>query len=59
MSGIHYWIKMWWVLFDINATVNLLQSLGFTIYPEKSILVPTQEIEFLGFVPKSNQKAAI
>ena len=36
-----------------NATVDLLQFLGFTIHPEKSVLVPTQEIEFLGFVLNS------
>ena len=35
---------------NVNAAVDLLQSLGFTIHPEKSVLVPTQEIEFFGFV---------
>ena len=38
---------------NINATVDLLQSLGFTIHPAKSVLVPTQETEFLGFVLNS------
>ena len=38
---------------NVNATVDLLQFLGFTIHPEKSVLVPTQEIEFLGFVLNS------
>ena len=38
---------------NVNATVALLQFLGFIIHPEKSILVPTQEIEFLGFVLNS------
>ena len=35
---------------NIEATVSLLQSLGFVIHEGKSILNPTQEIEFLGFV---------
>ena len=35
---------------NVSATVDLLQSLGFTIHPEKSVLVHTQEIEFLTFV---------
>ena len=35
---------------NVNGTVDLLQSLGFTIQPGKSVLAPTQEIEFLGFV---------
>ena len=34
----------------IEATVSLLESLGFAIHKGKSILNPTQEIEFLGFV---------
>ena len=33
---------------NVNSTVHLLQSLGFTIHPEKSVLFPTQKIEFLG-----------
>ena len=36
-----------------EATVSLLESLGFAIHREKSILNPTQEIEFLGFVCNS------
>ena len=28
---------------NIGATVNLLQELGFTIHPEKSVLLPTQK----------------
>ena len=35
---------------NIEATVSLLESLGFAIHEGKSILNPTQEIEFLGFV---------
>ena len=38
---------------NVNTTVDLLQSLGFTVHPEKSLLVPTQEIEFLGFALNS------
>ena len=34
---------------NVNATFELLQSLGFTIHPGKSVLVHTQEIEFPGF----------
>ena len=35
---------------NIRTTFALLRELGFTIHPEKSILVPTQQIIFLGFV---------
>ena len=35
---------------NVNATVDLLQSLGFTVHLKKSFLAPTQEPEFLGFV---------
>ena len=35
---------------NIENTIELLQSLGFTIHPTKSILTPTQRIIFLGFV---------
>ena len=38
---------------NLNATVDLLQSLGFTVHPTKLALVPTHEIEFLGFVLNS------
>ena len=38
---------------NVNATVDLLQFLGFTIHPEKTVLAPSQEIEFLGFVLNS------
>jgi len=34
---------------NIFDTVSLLDKLGFTISTKKSILVPTQKIEFLGF----------
>ena len=35
---------------NIKATVQLLLSLGFTINTEKSVLAPTQHLEFLGFI---------
>ena len=38
---------------NIRATVALLQELGFTIHPENLVLVPTQQIIFLGFVTDS------
>ena len=40
---------------NIENTIELLQSLGFTIHPTKSILTPTQRIIFLGFVTDSVQ----
>ena len=35
---------------DIFLTVSLLDRLGFTLNLRKSVLVPVQEIEFLGFL---------
>ena len=35
---------------NIRATVALLRELGFTVHPETSVPVPTQQIIFLGFV---------
>lgn len=37
-------------VYNIRNTIDLLQSLGFTIHSTKSILTPTQKITFLGFV---------
>ena len=37
-------------LLNIHETVHTLQQLGFTIHPKKSVLIPTQTIEFLGFL---------
>lgn len=34
----------------IFETLKLLQSLGFTIHPDKSIFKPTHKITFLGYV---------
>ena len=42
-------------LHNIENTIELLQNLGFTIHPTKSILTPTQRITFLGFVIDSVQ----
>ena len=35
---------------NIAETITLLDRLGFVIHPKKSILIPTQEITFLGFI---------
>ena len=34
---------------NVNATINLLTSLGFTIHTKKSVLEPVPSIELLGF----------
>lgn len=36
--------------YNIKDTVSLMTDLGFLIHPEKSVLIPTQKITFLGFV---------
>ena len=38
---------------NIQDTVECFDSLGFVIHPEKSVLIPTQELEFLGFLLNS------
>ena len=38
---------------NITETVKLLQSLGFSIHSEKSVLKPTQKLTFLGVVLNS------
>ena len=40
---------------NVEITSSLLDSLGFTIHPEKSVLVPVQEISFLGFLINSKK----
>ena len=35
---------------NVHETVAILQKLGFTIHAKKSVLTPTQCIEFLGFI---------
>ena len=34
----------------IAATKTILEQLGFTIHPQKSVLKPTREIAYLGFI---------
>ena len=34
---------------NIRSTMTLLQNTGFVIHPEKSVLIPTKTITFLGF----------
>ena len=38
---------------NIHDTVHFCSKLGFIVHPEKSILKPTQETEFLGFIINS------
>ena len=38
---------------NIVQTVNMFLKLEFVIHPTKSVLVPTQELEFLGFILNS------
>ena len=38
---------------NIVQTVNMFLKLGFVIHPTKSVLVPTQELEFLGLILNS------
>ena len=40
---------------NINHTVNLFQSLGFTIHDEKSVLEPKKTLKYLGFILNSEQ----
>ena len=35
---------------NIKDTMELADSVGLTIHPEKSIIIPTQSIEFVGFI---------
>ena len=38
---------------NVKVTVDTFLKLGFVIHPEKSVFIPTQEIEFLGFLLNS------
>ena len=38
---------------NVNDTIIVLQSLGFTIYPEQSLLKPTQIFVYLGYIINS------
>ena len=35
---------------NISATIKLMDSLGLTINPDKSVLIPTRQITFIGFL---------
>jgi hypothetical protein len=35
---------------NVKATVGLFDSLGFISHPDKSVLIPTQRLTYLGFV---------
>ena len=35
---------------NVNDTIIILRSLGFTIHPEKSVLKPTQNLIYLSFI---------
>jgi hypothetical protein len=35
---------------NIRDTVDLIDSLGLTIHPVKSIITPTQEIQYMSFI---------
>ena len=39
----------------LHETIISLNSLGFTVHPDKSVLNPTQEISFLGFLLNSQK----
>ena len=34
---------------NVHATIHILEKLGFTIHPRKSVFVPTKSLTFLGF----------
>ena len=38
---------------NVQDTVFLMDSLGFTIHTDKSVLIPTQTISFVGFILNS------
>ena len=38
---------------NINVTIELIDSVGLTTHPEKSIIIPTRCIEFVGFLLNS------
>ena len=40
---------------NINDTVKLVSDLGFIVHKEKSILVPSKKLQFLGFVIDSEK----
>ena len=42
---------------NVYVTVKLLEMLGFTIHPGKSVLIPSQILVFLGFIISSLDKS--
>ena len=40
---------------NVNDTIIMLRSLGFTIHPEKLVLKPRQNVIYLGFIINSTQ----
>ena len=40
---------------NIQKTVNVFTSLGFIVHPEKSVLIPTRKLKFLGFILDSER----
>lgn len=40
---------------NIRDTVDVIDSLGLTIHPVKSIIIPTQEIQYLSFILNSRE----
>ena len=38
---------------NLNDTMIMLQSLGFTVHPENTVLKPTQNLIYLGFIMNS------
>lgn len=40
---------------NIGDTVGIFDELGFTVHPSKSVLKPTQEIVYLGFIINSKE----
>ena len=40
---------------NVEPTTALLEYLGFTIHDAKSILKPTQQIQFMGFINDSTK----
>ena len=41
----------------LTKIINIFQELGFIIHPEKSQIVPSQELKFIGFIINSREMA--
>ena len=44
---------------NIQGTIQLLDSLRFTVHPTKSVLKPVKQIQFLGFMLDSEKNGGI